>query len=160
MTASRIAIFLALALILGVPFALRPAAPRRESGPVQTLVVITPHVPQIRSEFATAFSAWHQRHYATPVTIDYRTPGGTSEIITQLQSVYSSEGRRILTQLARSNPEQLSDPPFKLSDLIQPASMTQDVVFGGGSFDHGRLKNGRTASIWAYAFPGGKVQTV
>src|ERR1051325_7726039 len=56
MNPSRLAIFLALALILGVPFALRPATPERSGVPVQTLVVVTPHVPQIRSEFGTAFS--------------------------------------------------------------------------------------------------------
>src|SRR5689334_9360818 len=99
---SRIAIFVALALILGVPFALRPAPPAKASGPVQTLVVVTPHVPQIRAEFAAGFTAWHERRYGTPVAIDYRAPGGTSEILTQLESQYQAA--------AKSGQFDLSDP--------------------------------------------------
>src|SRR5437899_2652499 len=88
MRLSRAAIFVALALILGVPFALRPASEKRAAGPVETLVVITPHVPQIRAEFARGFDAWHRRRYGSGVAIDYRVPGGTSEILTQLESQF------------------------------------------------------------------------
>ena len=131
MNASRVAIFLALVLILGIPFALRPASPAKAKGPAQSLVVITPHVPQIRAEFATAFSAWHERHYGAPVDIDYRTPGGTSEILTQLESQFQAA--------AKSGQFDLSDPKNpKAADGAIPF----DLVFGGGSYDHGRIKNG------------------
>src|SRR5438270_2428181 len=63
MSPARVAIFVCLALILGIPFALKPRTQVRGEGAAQTLVVITPHVPQIRSEFAPAFSDWHRRHY-------------------------------------------------------------------------------------------------
>jgi ABC-type Fe3+ transport system substrate-binding protein len=128
---SRIAIFVALALILGVPFALRPASPARASGPVQRLVVVTPHVPQIRAEFATGFSTWHERHYGAPVSIDYRAPGGTSEILTQLESQYQAA--------AKTGQFDLSDPN---DPKAAPGAIPFDLVFGGGSYDHTRIKNG------------------
>jgi ABC-type Fe3+ transport system substrate-binding protein len=131
MTLSRIAICLALALILGVPFALRPASEKRAVGPVQTLVVITPHVPQIRAEFSRAFEAWYRRRYGDSVAIDYRVPGGTSEILTQLESQFQAA--------AKSGLFDLSDPK---NPKAAPGTIPFDLVFGGGSYDHGRIKTG------------------
>jgi ABC-type Fe3+ transport system substrate-binding protein len=160
MPLSRIGIFLALVLILGVPFLMRPQR-TAAGGPVEaTLVVMTPHVPQIRAEFAAAFDRWHRRTHGTGVAIDWRVPGGTSDIMAQLQAVYSSEGRRLLAELAQREPERLSDPALNLDGLIQPRTMTIDLFFGGGSYDHGRVKNPRTAAVWVNAFPGGGVEEV
>lgn len=131
MSPSRLAIFLALALILGIPFALKPRAQGGSGGGARTLVVITPHVPQIRAEFAPAFSGWHQRHYGEPVAIDYRAPGGTSEILTQLTSQYQAA--------AKSGQFDLSDPE---NPKAAPGTIPFDLVFGGGSYDHTRIKNG------------------
>src|SRR5262245_60075307 len=89
MTLARAAIAICFLLILGVPFAMRPRE-ERVNRDVATLVVITPHVQQIRSEFGSAFSAWHERRYGTPVYVDWRTPGGTTEIIKQLEAVYTA----------------------------------------------------------------------
>ncbi len=44
-----------------------------------TLVVISPHPEEIRSEFGEGFSRWHQARYGTPVTFDWRDPGGSGE---------------------------------------------------------------------------------
>jgi ABC-type Fe3+ transport system substrate-binding protein len=131
MSASRLGIFLALALILGVPFALRPASPEKSAGPVQTLVVITPHVPQIRAEFATGFSEWHLRHYGQAVAIDYRAPGGTSEILTQLESQFQAA--------AKNGQFDFGDPK---DPRAAPGTIPFDLVFGGGSYDHTRIKSG------------------
>jgi iron(III) transport system substrate-binding protein len=146
MSPSRVAIFVALALILGIPFALKPRAQARVGGAAQTLVVITPHVPQIRAEFGPAFSAWHQRRYGEPVAIDYRAPGGTSEILTQLQSQYQAA--------AKSGQFDLSDPN---NPKAAPGTIPFDLVFGGGSYDHTRIKNGIKVER---AGPDGKPTTV
>jgi ABC-type Fe3+ transport system substrate-binding protein len=82
-------------LVLMSPFALRyftgaaPAADLSSSG--DRLVVVTPNNPDIRREFAWAFSAWHERHYGTPVTLDFRAVGAaTSDIKRLLQTSYDS----------------------------------------------------------------------
>lgn len=135
---SRSAIFLALALILGVPFILRPTptpqtADAASSGGAKplTLVVVTPHVPQIRSEFEKAFARWHQRTHGQAVSIDWRVPGGTSDILTQLEAQYQSA--------VRTGQVDLSDPK---NPRIEPGTIAFDLMFGGGSYDHGRVKSG------------------
>jgi ABC-type Fe3+ transport system substrate-binding protein len=128
---SRLGIFVAFGVILGIPFVLRPSVPESKGKALQTLVVVTPHVPQIRAEFATAFSEWHQRHYGEPVAIDYRAPGGTSEILTQLESQYQAA--------AKSGQFDLTDPK---DPKAAPGTIPFDLVFGGGSYDHTRIKNG------------------
>src|SRR5262249_4884047 len=78
-----------------------------------------------------AFSDWHQRRYGEPGAIDYRAPGGTSEILTQLQSQYQAA--------AKSGRFDLSDPG---NPKAAPGAIPFDLVFGGGSYDHTRIKNG------------------
>lgn len=121
----------ALAVVLGVPFALRPAVAPRSADHQPTLIVVTPHVQQIRREFEQAFDRWHQRRYGHRVHIDWRTPGGTAEIIRQLEAQY-------LAALKQGRFD-LSDPDHP---RVQPGTIGVDVVFGGGSFDHTRLKRG------------------
>lgn len=113
-----------LILLLGLPFAMH----RERSREGRRLVVITPHVRQIQEEFAHAFSRWHEREFAEPVFIDYRTPGGTSEIIRQLSAQLAAAAHR-----GQIDPESLSMPP---------GTIGEDVMFGGGTYDHGRLKSG------------------
>lgn len=129
---SKVLIFLCLAVILGVPLGVRLAS--SEAAPpadARRLVIITPHVPQIRLEFAEAFDRWHRRVHGKPVIVDYRTPGGTSDILKVLEAQYGAaikEGKVDLTDPA--NP------------LVERGAIAFDLMFGGGTFDHGRLKTG------------------
>ncbi len=102
---------------------LLPVIFRSESGPLaeadRTLVIITPHNEQIRTEFARGFELWHERKYDEPVSVAWNVPGGTSEIRRMLQAQFSAaikEGR-------------------------EPGG-DADLVFGGGSYEHGILKKG------------------
>ena len=49
------------------------------------MVIITPHTEQIRSELGRGFEAWHKRVYGETVRVDWRSPGGTSEIYIRAQ---------------------------------------------------------------------------
>lgn len=150
----RILIIGLLALILGVPFLMRPkAASVQKVGPEATLVVVTPHVPQIQHEFGLAFDRWHRRVHGTPASIDWRQPGGTSEIIKQLAAQYSSRCAEVVEQWGTTAPERLAAATLDLSGEFPPGSAAFDVMFGGGSFDHGRLKDLNTASYWFRPFP-------
>lgn len=114
--ATRIAILVALAIVLGVPFLFEPEETKPEAG-AERLVIVTPHNEQIRFEFETAFDRWHRQHHGgKSVDIDWRTPGGTTEIRRQLYAEYAAAARR--GSLDRMN---------------------YDLLFGGGSYEHGEI---------------------
>jgi iron(III) transport system substrate-binding protein len=134
----RVLIFLALLCILGVPLGAKLMT-REEKPPIgaRRLVVITPHVPQIRSEFSTGFDRWHRRVYGEPAVIDWRSPGaGTTEILKILSAQYSAA--------AKEGKVDFADPK---NPRIKPGVMAFDMMFGGGSFDHGRLKRGVRVAV-------------
>jgi len=128
-----------LALLVGVlalPFAMRSEQgsgdrPANE----RTLIVVTPHVQQIQVEFAEGFRRWHTHHYPDepPVGVDFRHPGGTSEIIKQLQAEFGAaiKSGRI-------------DPKTGRAD---PGTISFDLMFGGGTYDHGRLAEGVSVAV-------------
>lgn len=152
---SRVLIGSLLLLILGVPFLMRPAAvSKSEAGASGTVVVVTPHVPQIQYEFGRGFERWHQRVYGTPARVDWRQPGGTSEIIKQLASQYASRCAETIQSWKALNPERLAAASIDLSGSFPKGSIAFDLMFGGGSFDHGRLKDLNTSSYWFRPFEG------
>jgi len=141
MRTTQIVIALCLLVVLGVPFAM--SGVKRgdtHAAGAQKLIVVTPHVPQIRDEFARAFSEWHQREYNEAVVIDYRTPGGTSEIRKQLSAMFTDAVKRRFSEPKTSG---------EIDDLLvlDPGSIAFDVMFGGGSYDHSALKRGSTVSV-------------
>lgn len=143
----RILIALAFALVLGVPFLLRPSAAGHQSTETaRRLVIVTPHVPQIHAEFSHGFESWYKRTYNESVTIDWRLPGGTSEILKQLEAQYTAAARA---------------GSFDFSDLknptCKPGTIGYDLMFGGGSFDHTRLKTGVKIKLSIEAARGAKV---
>tara|TARA_R110000868_G_scaffold241497_2_gene496323 strand:+ start:70215 stop:71783 length:1569 start_codon:yes stop_codon:yes gene_type:complete len=141
MRTTQIVIALCLLIVLGVPFAMSGVkrGDMHAEG-ARKLIVVTPHVPQIRDEFARAFSEWHQREYGEAVVIDYRTPGGTSEIRKQLDAMFTDAVKRQFSD-QRGN--------WELDDLLvlKPGAIAFDVMFGGGSYDHSALKRGTTVPV-------------
>lgn len=125
-----------LFVVLGLPMVMTRCSGQRKAAPdssVPAIIVITPHVPQIRDEFGRAFADWHQRHYNEPARIDFRTVGGTSEIIRALKARYNAA---------------LAAGKYEISPegevIMQPGAIDFDLMFGGGSYDHGRVKRGVT----------------
>ncbi len=149
---ARIIIALLLGVILGVPFAMTAGARRDHNSAEGTprLIVVTPHVPQIRSEFGRAFAAWHRAEYGEPIELDWRTPGGTSEIRKQLDAIFQSAVKSLAEDglIPRD-----ADDTF----LLPPGSVEYDLFFGGGSFDHGQAARPTTVSATG---PGGEAFTV
>ncbi|MDY7109141.1 MAG: extracellular solute-binding protein [Planctomycetota bacterium] len=115
---SRIIVIGCFLLLLAAPFVFRP---RRDPPPDDALrlIVITPHNEQIRTEFARAFDDWHQRTHGRRVNVIYNVPGGTSEIRKMLEAQFTAA----------------------LEAGREPGGGA-DLVFGGGSYEHGRLKTG------------------
>jgi ABC-type Fe3+ transport system substrate-binding protein len=87
---ARLAIVLAsLAAVLVAPFLLRPEE-EKVSEKAERLVIITPHIESIQAEFTRAFRAHMRAAHGREVAIDWRQPGGTSEISRFLRSEYST----------------------------------------------------------------------
>ena len=55
------------------------------------LVVVTPHVDAIRTEFGEAFAQWHLQKYGERVDADWRLPGGTSDALRFVQSEFAAK---------------------------------------------------------------------
>lgn len=152
MGASRLIVVTAFLIVLAIPLVVRQVAPAAGSlakpppqGSRQTLIIVTPHIEQIRDEFGAGFVAWHARRFPDepPVYIDWRVPGGTTEILRLLQAVYQSQHTRALADIRAADPKRdLSvDPP--LDELFPKGSIDFDLMFGGGSYDHGRLRDSK-----------------
>jgi hypothetical protein len=71
----------AAAVVIALPFVFQRESETESWAPGDpTVVIITPQNEAIRYEFARGFSRWHQERYGTPVRVEYRAVGGTSEI--------------------------------------------------------------------------------
>lgn len=131
-----IVIGMLLLIVLGVPFVLSAGkAKTAHDANARTLIVVTPHVPQIRDEFARGFSAWHLREYGESVSIDFRTPGGTSEIRKQLEALFKKRVQELITG---------DNWSIEAGGVLPEGTIAFDVMFGGGSYDHTLVKNGIT----------------
>lgn len=137
-----------VAILLG-PIALRPKNAGVEKDAL-TLVIITPHNEATRYEFARAFDAFYFRKHGKHVHVDWRTPGGTSEISRYLESEYLGAFQNYWTnQLHRpwsadvqssfANPRAPQDDSpgaeARKEFLASNVSCGIDLFFGGGSFD-------------------------
>jgi iron(III) transport system substrate-binding protein len=131
----------AFAVLIGVPFLTRLGADAHHSDG-RRLIVVTPHVQQIQDEFAAGFSRWHERNYGEPVFIDYRIPGGTSEIRRQLTAEFRA---RLADGAFTLEPTGDPDSPWRVD--MTPGTIGTDLMFGGGSYDHGTLARGVTATV-------------
>ncbi len=143
-----------LCLILLVPILLRQrhllAAPDADR-----LVIITPHNEAIRFEFEHAFTVWYKAQTGREVGFDWRTPGGTSEIVRHLTGEYTAgfrhawktaghawtsaiQGGLLDRKLKAAN----ADPAAweaRQAFLTGDTSVGIDLFFGGGQYDMQRL---------------------
>ena len=119
---------MALGVVLGVPFLFRPASERLGDAD-RRVIIITPHNEQIRREFASGFADWHEREFGETAEVVWVQPGGTSEIRRQLQATYRNaiKGGQLTVN-------------GELAGGMSP--MPQDLLFGGGSYEHGQMKRG------------------
>jgi len=83
-------VFLPLAAVVAAPIILRDDEAAAMSRAKLRLEVITPHNELIRREFGEAFSKWYEEKHGKSVSVNWRTPGGTSEIKRVLDSAFTS----------------------------------------------------------------------
>ena len=186
----NLVILLSLAGIVGLPFAFRQETGGRdwrEGDPV--LVVITPMNEAIRHEYGVAFSRWHAERHGSPVKVDWRNIGGSTEISRYLTSEFTSSFRAWWTGrgkrwrsdggaivLNRSfdpakKPEGVGEADwaeqvemvaaFRGTDDPKQFTSQIDMYFGGGAYDGDQAtRQGMLVPAWgAGEIPPGLVAT-
>lgn len=143
----------AMALVVGLPFALRPKDNLLAQAD-DTLVIVSPHNEAIRYEFTRAFGEFYRNKTGRTVRIDWRIPGGTSEIARFLKGEYFAAFERYWTSRGKPFTAEVAgafDNP-KISPGASPSFDTPaqaarrafleseigigiDLFFGGGAFD-------------------------
>jgi iron(III) transport system substrate-binding protein len=149
-------IVFSLAVVVAAPLFLRE--PDNASGlGADTLVIISPHNESIRFEFSRAFAEYYRNKTGRTVRIDWRLPGGTTEIVRYLDSEYEAAFRVHWTRSlglpwTRLTLEAFSDSRVggsanksSLAERARDAFLNStvgcgiDLLFGGGSFDFANL---------------------
>jgi iron(III) transport system substrate-binding protein len=147
-------ILLALLAIVGLPFALKPKDNLIAEAD-ETLVIISPHNEAIRYEFSRGFRDWYKAKTGKTARIDWRIPGGTTEIARYLASEYQApfeynwrkvhhlpwteEVRRSFDdgkiKLGADPAKDLPPMAARRAFLESDITIGIDLFFGGGSFD-------------------------
>lgn len=118
----RLGVIVALVAVAISPLLLQRAESIDRSSADEVLVVISPHNETIRQEFGLAFNKYWQERTGKKIFIDWRTPGGTSEIRLVLEN------------------------KFKSAEADQGIGI--DVFFGGGEYVFEKMsKAGRFAKL-------------
>lgn len=147
----ELAVLGAMLLTLVGPFLLKPQQSTAPARYDRRLVIISPHHDRIREEFGHAFAAHWKAATGQTVFIDWRVPGGTSEIAMLIKS----EATASFQQLWQRRLGREWSPAMALACLngkILPGNTTLeqqarqayldsnagtgiDVFFGGGGYD-------------------------
>jgi len=61
------------------------------AAPIKKVILITPHVDAIRSEFGRGFAEWHLRKYGEKAEADFRQVGGTSDALRFVLSEFAEK---------------------------------------------------------------------
>ena len=125
MKTRAVIIIVLLAAIVALPLMMRRVSNTTDPHSADDmLVILSPHNESIRHEFGEAFAAHWKRETGRTIYLDWRTPGGTSEI------------RMVL------------DAGFKAAAETGRDGIGVDLFFGGGEPDFsGQAKLGRLVPL-------------
>ena len=153
-----------LVAVLAAPFLMRPEDRAAMNTKAERLIIISPHNESIRSEFERAFARYMRDEHEREVWIDWRQPGGTSEIAKYLQSEYEnafgnlwrkewgsgfSNVRGAVTN-AKIDPDSEDPGDFSKEQILarkrflnsgDSVSSGMDLFFGGGAYDFQKQAN-------------------
>lgn len=149
-------VLILVCLVIALPFILRKQAVRPDMiSTDERLIIITAHNEAIRREFGEGFIEWYHAKTGRSLQVEWRIPGGTSEAIKYLDSMYLNAFKlyweRILgkrwtqeIQAAFSNNQIIlnidssQDTPVqsvRRAFLHSNVTCGMDVVFGGGVYE-------------------------
>lgn len=135
-------------LLVILPVLLRPVADWNPAE--ERLVIVTPNSEQIRYEFEQAFRKWYRERRGRDIRIEWRTPGGTSDIVRYINDQFEAEFRRcaadrdlewnddaaVAFKNAKLAPE---DHPARRLFLESNLGIGIDLFFGGGTYEQAKF---------------------
>ncbi len=141
-------------LLLLLPVLLRRPPPAPVSAQDQ-VVIISPHNEAIRHEFERAFCAWYRKKTGRSVRIDWRIPGGTSEIVRYIRSEYLAAFRlawrrgghawngriaaAVLNRKLKKGRARPDEWAARNAFLHSNTGIGIDLFFGGGQYEFGKM---------------------
>lgn len=142
----EIAVITAMLLTLTGPFLLKPAQSTAPAHYDRRLVIISPHHDRIREEFGQAFAAHWKQTTGQTLFIDWRVPGGTSEIALLIKSEatasfqqhWQRDLKKTWSPAVAQNCLSAKAPPddeARKAYLASNVGTGMDVFFGGGAYD-------------------------
>lgn len=149
----RVLVFAALIAVIVAPLLLRPAVvDEGDAARGRTVVIITPHNETIRREFARGFARWSRRELGEEIAVEWRSPGGTSEIVRFLYAQFLAGFARYAADhdlAPAALRAALQGPPAQAEDDLRAAAARAralwlgsdvdaagiDLIFGGGQYD-------------------------
>lgn len=131
-------ILLLLVAVVATPILLRRNSELAAAGQAEDrLIIITPHNETIRSEFGEAFARHWKEKTGRTLYIDWRIPGGTSDITRVLNSSFEAA-----EELAKKR------NPNGGEEALRQVGVDVDIFFGGGEPDFdGQMKKGRFVEL-------------
>ncbi len=158
MRKKSIAAILPMVILLAIPLAMRPRGIAEETdGEAAELIVLTPHAEPVKAEFAGAFDEYYFRKYGRHVKIEFRSVGGTADIVRYIADRFEAEFRRLYQSQGlqpkwqdyfggifanpgidpENHPDKL-ERHIRRSFLESNTGIGVDIFWGGGSYDHRR----------------------
>ncbi|OGV57696.1 MAG: hypothetical protein A2X45_19315 [Lentisphaerae bacterium GWF2_50_93] len=150
--------FTPLVFLIAIPVLLQPHSVTETISGSDHLIIITPHAEPIKYEFEHAFRKYYREEFGRDVALDWRSPGGTSDIVRYINDRFEASFR----QCWESNPENgkwskdiagaftnyrldrpsPDTPPDSLKArkmfLSSEVGIGIDLFFGGGAYDHAK----------------------
>jgi len=150
--------FFPLAVLIAVPLLLRPHQIKDPVSGKDRLIIITPHAEPIKYEFEHAFRKYYLENFGREISFDWRSPGGTSDIVRYINDRFEAAFR----QYWESNPDNVRwnktiagafsnhsfdnpspDAPPEAAKarkifLASDVGIGIDLFFGGGAYDHAK----------------------
>lgn len=153
-----LAALLPLLLLLAIPFLLRPKTEAKQlDGTADRLVIISAHNESIRYEYEQAFRKYYRERFGREIELDFRAPGGTSDIVRYIADRFEAEFRRYYESDPANGPwsaeiaDAFANPKIDTDPDASPAAKKArrlflesnvgidiDLMAGGGTFDMAR----------------------
>lgn len=146
--------FTVVILILAGPFLLRSGDSRSLMASGRRLVIVSPHDQRVRAEIGGAFVRYWKSKTGETIDIDWRIPGGSSEIFMLLKSEYVASFRQMLEArgvlwspeiaiaFANHGAATKGSPTAEKARtefLASNVGIGIDILFGGGANDFQQL---------------------